>query len=84
MKFFIALSTLCAPLLPVVSGTIYFAGVAESGGEFGVWSQSKTVGTGLPGTFGREYAFIGESGVDTFVDKHKARFGTTTSGKRSC
>jgi hypothetical protein len=27
-------------------------------GEFGVWSATATVGTGLPGTFGVDYAFI--------------------------
>jgi endoglucanase len=71
MKLSIALGTLCATLLPTASATIYFAGVAESGGEFAVWSSDKVVGTGLPGRFGSDYAFIDESGVDTFVDEHK-------------
>jgi len=31
---------------------IFYAGVAESGGEFGVYSATKTNGTGLPGRFG--------------------------------
>ena len=30
------------------AATIYYAGVAESSGEFGVWSQTSTIGTGLP------------------------------------
>lgn len=35
-------------------------GVNESGGEFGVYSANATVGTGLPGRLGVEYAFINE------------------------
>jgi len=31
---------------------IFYAGVAESGGEFGVYSPTATNGTGLPGRFG--------------------------------
>ena len=73
MKFTTAFGTLCAGLIPAASATIYFAGVAESGGEFGAWSATKTLGTGLPGKFGQEYAFISEEGIDTFVDKHKVR-----------
>lgn len=37
---------------------ILYAGVNESGGEFGVWSATATPGTGLPGRFGSDYAFI--------------------------
>lgn len=37
---------------------ILYAGVNESGGEFGVWSATSTPGTGLPGRFGTDYAFI--------------------------
>lgn len=48
---------------------IYYAGVAESGGEFGVHSSTK--GTGLPGRFGVDYAFINESTIDIFVDQHR-------------
>lgn len=54
------------------SATIYYAGVAESGGEFGVYSGSGTVGTGLPGTFGRDYEFINKSAIDIYVDQNKA------------
>jgi len=53
------------------SATIYYAGVAESGGEFGVWSATSTKGTGLPGRFGVEYAFINPKTIDIFVDQHK-------------
>lgn len=52
-----------------VSATIFYAGVAESGGEFGVFSANATVGTGLPGRFGVDYAFINKSTVDIFVDQ---------------
>ncbi|KAK6207314.1 hypothetical protein LQW54_007272 [Pestalotiopsis sp. IQ-011] len=34
-----------ACLLSGASATIYYAGVAESGGEFGVWSATATPGT---------------------------------------
>ncbi|KAI0009063.1 endoglucanase 1 [Xylariaceae sp. FL0662B] len=63
-------STLLATLLPSASATIYYAGVAESGGEFGAWSADATPGTGLPGTFGVEYQFIDEAGVDVHVDEN--------------
>lgn len=43
-----------------VVGKILYAGVAESGGEFGVFSSSATPGTGLPGRFDVDYAFINE------------------------
>ncbi|KAI1267887.1 glycoside hydrolase family 5 protein [Xylariaceae sp. FL1019] len=49
------------------SATIYYAGVAESGGEFGVYG---TVGQGLPGTFGVDYKFIDEAAVDVHVDQN--------------
>ena len=50
---------------------IYYAGVAESGGELGVSSSDGTKGTGLPGTFGVDYAFINESTIDIFVDQNR-------------
>ncbi|KAH8890052.1 cellulase-domain-containing protein [Thozetella sp. PMI_491] len=71
MKFASSTAALLASLLSGVSATIYYAGVAESGGEFGVWSPDATPGTGLPGTFGKEYQFIAESGIDVMVDTHK-------------
>lgn len=62
-------------LLPIlaasVSAKIIYAGVAESGGEFGVYSQTATPGTGLPGRFNVDYAFINKSTVDIFVDREK-------------
>lgn len=50
--------------------TIYYAGVSESSGEFGAYG---TKGTGLPGAFGTDYAFINEAAVDTYVDQNKVR-----------
>ncbi|KAJ7674044.1 endoglucanase 1 [Mycena polygramma] len=55
--------------------TILYAGVNESGGEFGVFG---TVGTGLPGRFGVDYAFINKSTVDIFVDQEKINFFRVT------
>ncbi len=69
MKFTTAVFT--AMLAGRAAATIYYAGVAESGGEFGVWSQTSTPGTGLPGRFGVDYQFISESAIDTHVDKNK-------------
>lgn len=56
-------------LVAQASATIFYAGVAESGGEFGVFSANATVGTGLPGRFGVDFDFINEATVDTFVDQ---------------
>ena len=56
------------------SARIYYAGVAESGGEFGVYSPTATPGTGLPGRFGVDYAFINESTIDIFVDQDKVSY----------
>jgi endoglucanase len=67
------LSTALLPcLLSGASATIYYAGVAESGGEFGVWSATSTPGTGLPGRFGVDYQFINEAAIDTYVDQNHA------------
>ncbi|KAH8682958.1 glycoside hydrolase family 5 protein [Tricladium varicosporioides] len=57
-----------AVLTAEVSATIFYAGVAESSGEFGVWSATSTPGTGLPGRFGVDYSFIDKKGIDTYVD----------------
>ncbi|KIJ53787.1 glycoside hydrolase family 5 protein [Sphaerobolus stellatus SS14] len=57
---------------------ILYAGVNEvgiSGGEFGVFG---TKGTGLPGRFGVDYAFINESAIDIFVDQEKVNFFRVT------
>ncbi|KAG9078989.1 hypothetical protein FS749_008942, partial [Ceratobasidium sp. UAMH 11750] len=50
---------------------ILYAGVNESGGEFGAWSATATPGTGLPGRFGADYAFINKTTVDIFVKNDK-------------
>jgi len=71
MKFSTSAAAACAAILPGVSATIYYAGVAQSSGEFGAWSPTAQVGTGLPGRFGVDYAFISNSGVDIMTDKHK-------------
>lgn len=52
---------------------IYYAGVAESGGEFGVYSADAINGTGLPGRFGVDYQFINESAVDVYVEQNHVR-----------
>lgn len=54
-----------------VTATIFYAGVAESSGEFGVYSSDSINGTGLPGRFGVDYAFINESAIDIYVDENK-------------
>lgn len=71
MRFSASSVALLASLLPAASATIYYAGVDESGGEFGVWSNTATVGTGLPGEFGVTYQFIDEAGIEVFVDQDK-------------
>ncbi|KAF8750722.1 Cellulase (glycosyl hydrolase family 5) [Rhizoctonia solani] len=50
---------------------IMYAGIIESGGEFGTWSNDAIPTTGLPGRFGVDYAFINKSTVDIFVEKDK-------------
>ena len=50
---------------------IYYAGVAESGGEFGVYSATAINGTGLPGKFGVDYAFLNASTVPIWVKQNK-------------
>lgn len=69
----LTISALCAGLLHGVSAKIFYAGLAESSGEFGVWSATATPGTGLPGTFGTDYAFIKEQAVDVLVDEQGVR-----------
>ncbi|KIM95960.1 glycoside hydrolase family 5 protein [Oidiodendron maius Zn] len=60
-----------ALLVSQAAATIYYAGVAESGGEFGVYSPTATVGTGLPGRFGVDYDFINQSTIDIWIDQNK-------------
>jgi endoglucanase len=57
----------------VVSAKIFYAGVAESSGEFGVWSATSQKGFGLPGRFGVDYAFIDKTGIDIHVDQNKVK-----------
>ncbi|KFY89944.1 hypothetical protein V498_06244 [Pseudogymnoascus sp. VKM F-4517 (FW-2822)] len=64
--------TAVALLAAQATAKIFYAGVAESGGEFGVYSNTGEVGYGLPGVFGKDYAFINKAGVDAYVDEHKA------------
>ncbi|KAJ7606647.1 endoglucanase 1 [Roridomyces roridus] len=61
--------------LAVGLAKILYAGVNESGGEFGVFG---TPGQGLPGRFGVDYAFINKSTVDIFVDQEKINFFRVT------
>ncbi|KAH7303555.1 endoglucanase 1 [Stachybotrys elegans] len=53
------------------SATIFYAGVAESGGEFGLWIDGSGQSIGLPGRFGSEYAFANPETVDILVDEHE-------------
>ncbi|KAL2061134.1 hypothetical protein VTL71DRAFT_7407 [Oculimacula yallundae] len=53
------------------AATIFYAGVAESGGEFGLYSATATPGTGLPGRLGAEYQFINKAAIDIYVDQNK-------------
>ncbi|KZT35506.1 endoglucanase 1 [Sistotremastrum suecicum HHB10207 ss-3] len=78
---FAALSSLVA----TASSKILYAGVSESGGEFGVYSNTATPGTGLPGRFGVDYAFINKTTVDIFVDQEKINiFRITFLMERMC
>jgi len=54
----------------LVTARIFYAGVAESGGEFGVYSPTRTKGTGLPGRFGVDYAFLNTTTADIWVDQN--------------
>jgi endoglucanase len=58
-------------LAATVSAKIFYVGVAESSGEFGVWSETSQKGFGLPGRFGVDYSFIDKKGIDVYVDENK-------------
>src|SRR4051812_17194484 len=73
---FKGLITAAGLLATSVKATIYYAGVAESGGEFGAYGK---VGTGLPGRFGVDYSFISKPGIDVYVDQNKVRLDVTKS-----
>ncbi|KAF9479868.1 endoglucanase 1 [Pholiota conissans] len=60
-----------------VFAKIIYAGVNESGGEFGVFAPGQ-VGFGLPGRFGQDFAFINKSTIDIFVDQEKVNFFRVT------
>lgn len=64
------ISILCSSFIFGAQATIYYAGVSESSGEFGVYG---TKGQGLPGAFGVDYAFINQSAVDVYVDQNKVK-----------
>ncbi|KAK0391522.1 hypothetical protein NLU13_1022 [Sarocladium strictum] len=51
------------------SASIYYAGVAESGGEFGLYIDENGDKLGIPGRFDADYAFANPNTVDTFVDE---------------
>ena len=63
--------TSIAAFAAVASAKIFYAGVAESSGEFGVWSATSQKGFGLPGRFGVDYSFIDKKGIDIHVDQNK-------------
>jgi len=63
-----------APVVALVASAasrILYAGVDESGGEFGVYSSTGTIGTGLPGTYGQTYAFANTSTIDIYIDQNR-------------
>ncbi|KAF3253027.1 hypothetical protein TWF192_004312 [Orbilia oligospora] len=67
MKFsLISLTALATSAL----AKVFYAGVAESGGEFGVWTDNG-VGRGLPGRFGSDYAFINKTAIDVMIKDDK-------------
>ncbi|PFH48300.1 glycoside hydrolase family 5 protein [Amanita thiersii Skay4041] len=79
----LGLST-CLLLAQQLYAKIIYAGVNESGGEFGVFSPGNP-GTGLPGRFGIDYAFINKSTIDIFVDQEKINlFRVTFLMERMC
>jgi endoglucanase len=63
--------TSIAAFAAVASAKIFYAGVAESSGEFGVWSATSQKGFGLPGRYGVDYSFIDKKGIDIHVDQNK-------------
>lgn len=76
------LSTLA--LATAVSSNILYAGVSESSGEFAVYSANSVKGTGLPGRFGVDYAFINKSAVDTLVSQGANTFRVAFLLERMC
>jgi endoglucanase len=66
-----SITTAVALLAANAAAKIWYAGVSESSGEFGIYSSTATPGTGLPGRFGVDYAFINKSAIDIYVDQNK-------------
>ncbi|RDB15906.1 Endoglucanase 1 [Hypsizygus marmoreus] len=62
----------------VAHAKILYAGINESGGEFGVFAPVDMPGFGLPGRFGVDYAFINKTTVDIFVDRENINFFRVT------
>lgn len=58
---FVKTALALAGLLSLSVSKIIYAGVNESGGEFGT--------SNLPGTFGADYQFINQTHVQYFLDK---------------
>ncbi|KAH8797977.1 cellulase-domain-containing protein [Flagelloscypha sp. PMI_526] len=71
MVFLTVLAVIAAGIMMSAHGKIIYAGINESGGEFGLWSSTSTPGTGLPGRFGADYAFINKTTVDIYVQADK-------------
>jgi len=71
------LSAACA------SAKILYAGVNESGGEFGLGNVNGTI-IGLPGEFGVDYAFINKTTVAQFVQDGANLFRVTFLMERMC
>ncbi|KAH8112633.1 endoglucanase 1 [Phellopilus nigrolimitatus] len=61
----------------LASAKILYAGVNESGGEFGVFSSNGTI-MGLPGRFGVDFDFINQTTVDIFADQENINFFRVT------
>lgn len=71
-------------LSALTSAKIWYAGVNESGGEFGVYSANAINGTGLPGRYGIDYQFIDQSTVDIFVSQGVNLFRVAFLLERIC
>jgi len=76
-----SINTALALLAANAAAKIWYASVSGSGGEFGAYSSTATPGTGPPGTFGVNYAFINKSAIDIYVDQDKVRFDQLDFGE---
>jgi len=81
---FSRLTSAILPLISLTAAKIFYAGVNESGGEFGVYSATATNGTGLPGRFGVDYQFINQSTIDIFVSQGVNLFRVAFLLERMC